>query len=173
MQARLGGLPRGEQAAITLAIAEALGPLAGLGGQVVASADMARLLGDARQAVGSVSLAGPRQLLAEAEAMLVLTNGEEPPGNAASVVDVLACLVYAMKTMVEPDPALWCGYCVQRAFDCLFFASEALDHQSAAAGLIRALDAWLEGDGGYRLRRESSSFAVLAAQLRKVSDDRG
>jgi hypothetical protein len=92
---------------MSLAIAEALGPLAGLGGQVVAPADMARLLGDARRAVESASLAALRQLLAEAEAMPVLTNGAEPPGNAVIVADVLACLVYAMKTMVEPDPALW------------------------------------------------------------------
>jgi hypothetical protein len=155
---------------MSLAIAEAQGPLAGLGGQVVASADMARLLGDARRAVESASLAALRQLLAEAEAMPVLTNGAEPPGNAVIVADVLACLVYAMKTMVEPDPALWSGYCVQRAFDCLFFASEVLDHQRAAAGLIRGLDAWLEGDGGDRLRREGSSFVVLAAQLRQLSD---
>ena len=170
VQARLGGLPRGEQAAVSLAIAEALGPLAGLGEQVVASADVARLLGDARSAIESVSLVAVRQLLAEAEAIPVVAAREEPPGNAVFAVDVLACLVYAIKTMIEPEPALWSGYCVQRAYDCLFFADEALARSGGPAGLMQALDAWLDGDAGDQLRRESVSFAVLPAQLRQLSD---
>jgi hypothetical protein len=72
VRARLGGLPRGEQAAASLAIAEALAPLAELGEQVVASVDVARLLSDARSAIESVSLAALRQLLAEAEAIPVV-----------------------------------------------------------------------------------------------------
>ena len=97
---------------MSLAIAEALGPLAGLGGQAVASGDVARLLGDARPAIGSGSLVVLRQLLGQAEAMPVLAAGEEPAGNAVFAVDVLACLIYAIKTMTEPKPALWSGYCV-------------------------------------------------------------
>lgn len=170
VRARLGGLPTGEQAAISLAIAEALGPLAELGEQVVAAAEVARLLGDARSAIESVSLVALRQLLAEAEALPVMAACEEPPGNAVFAVDVLACLVYAIKTMIEPEPALWSGYCVQRAYDCLFFADEALDRSGGPAGLMQALDAWLDGDGGDQLRRESVRLAVLPAQLRQLSD---
>ncbi len=154
---------------MSLAIAEALGPLAELGEQVVASADVARLLGDARSAIESVSLVALRQLLAGAEAMPVMAAREEPPGNAVFAVDVLACLVYAIKTMIEPEPALWSGYCVQRAYDCLFFADEALDRSGGPARLMQALDAWLDGDAGDQLRRESVSLAVLPAQLRQLS----
>jgi len=111
-----------------------------------------------------------RQLLAEAEAIPVVAAREEPPGNAVFAVDVLACLVYAIKTMIEPEPALWSGYCVQRAYDCLFFADEALARSGGPAGLMQALDAWLDGDAGDQLRRESVSFAVLPAQLRQLSD---
>jgi len=72
--------------------------------------------------------------------------------------------------MIEPEPALWSGYCVQRAYDCLFFADEALARSGGPAGLMQALDAWLDGDAGDQLRRESVSFAVLPAQLRQLSD---
>jgi hypothetical protein len=169
VQARLGGLPRGEQVAVSLAVAEALGPLAGLGEQVVASADVARLLSDARPALESGSLVALRRLLAEAEAMPVMAAREEPPGNAVFAVDVLACLIYAIKTMVEPEPALRSGYSVQRAYDCLFFAGEAPDRSGGPARLMQALDAWLDGDAGDQLRRESVSLAVLPVQLRQLS----
>jgi len=85
VQARLGGLPRGEQAAVSLAIAEVLGPLAGLGEQVVASADVARLLGDARSAIESVSLVAVRQLLAEAEAIPVVGPAKNRPVMPSSL----------------------------------------------------------------------------------------
>jgi hypothetical protein len=169
VQARLGGLPRGEQAAVSLAVAEALGPLAELGEQVVASGDVARLLADARPAIESVSPVALRQLLAEAEAMPVMAAREEPPGNAVFAVDVLACLIYAIKSMIEPEPAPWSGHCVQRACDCLFFADEALDRSGGPARLMQALDAWLDGDAGDQLRRESVSIAVLPAQLRQLN----
>ena len=171
VQARLGRLPRGEQAAVSLAVAEALGPLAELGEQVVAAGDVARLLGDTRSAARSVNLAALRQLLAEAEAMPVMAAREEPCGSAVFAVDVLACLIYAIKAMIEPEPALWSGYCVQRAYDCLFFADEALDRSGGPACLMQALDAWLDGDAGDQLRRESVSLAVLPAQLRQLSDE--
>jgi hypothetical protein len=170
VQARLASLPRGEQAAVSLAVAEALRPLAKLGEQVAASADVTRLLGAARSAIESVSLVALRQLLAEAEAMPVMAVRDEPPGNAVFAVDVLACLVYAVKVMIEPEPALWSGYCVQRACDCVFFADEALDRSGGPARLVQALDAWLDGDAGDQLRRESVRLAVLPAQLRQLSD---
>ena len=154
---------------MSLAIAEALGPLAALGEQVVAPADVARLLGDARSAIESVGLVALRQLLAEAEAMPVMAAREEPHGDAVFAVDVLACLVYAIKAMIEPEAALWSGYCVQRAYDCLFFADGALDRSGGPARLVRALDAWLDGDGGDQLRRASVSLVVLPAQLRQLS----
>jgi hypothetical protein len=117
-----------------------------------------------------VWVVGLRLWLAEAAAMPVMAAREEPPGNAVFAVDVLACLVYAIKTMIEPAPALWSGYCVQRAYDCLFFADEALDRSGGPARLLRALDGWLDGDAGDQLRRESVSLAVLPAQLRQHSD---
>jgi hypothetical protein len=67
VQARLGDLPRGEQAEVSLAVAEALRPLAELGEQMVAPGVVAQLLGDARPVTESVSLGALRQLLAEAE----------------------------------------------------------------------------------------------------------
>ena len=136
---------------------------------MVVSGDVARLLAEARLAIESVSLVTLRQLLAQAEAMPVMAAREEPPGNAVFAVDVLACLVYAIKTMVEPEPALWSGYCVQRAYDCLFFVGEALDRSGGPARLMQALDAWLDGDAGDQLRRESVSIAALPAQLRQLS----
>jgi hypothetical protein len=127
-------------------------------------------LGDTRSAIKSVNLVALRQLLAEAEAMPVMAAREEPPDSAVFAVDVLACLIYAIKAMIEPEPALWSGYCVQRASDCLFFADEALDRSGGPARLMQALDAWLDGDAGDQLRRESVSLAVLPAQLRQLSD---
>jgi hypothetical protein len=56
-------------------------------------------------------------------------------------MEVLTCLVYAIKTMIEPEPALWSGYCVQRAYDCLFFADGALDRSGGPARLMQALGA--------------------------------
>jgi hypothetical protein len=110
-----------------------------------------------------------RRLLAEAEAMPVMAGSKEPAGSAAFAMDLLACLIYAIKTMNEPEPALWSGYCIQRAYDCFFLADEVLDRAGSAAGLMQAVDAWLDGDGGQRLRRESASVAALAEQLCQVS----
>ena len=83
-------------------------------------------------------------------------------------MDVLACLIYAIKTMTEPEPALWSGYCLQRAHDCVFFADEALDRSGSPARLMRAVEAWLDGDGGDRLRQESASSAALPGPLRQL-----
>jgi hypothetical protein len=158
VQARLACVGRDEQAAVSLAIVEALGPLAELGDQSLTPADAGRLLAGARSASPEVL----RQVLAEAEALPVMAASEEPPGRAVFAVDVLACLIYAIKTMTEPEPAVWSGYCLQRAYDCLVFADEVLGRPGRAAGLIRALDAWLDGDGGERLGQESAILAVLA-----------
>jgi hypothetical protein len=169
VQARLAHLQRDEQAAMSFAIVQALRPLAELGKEVVAPADAVRLLAGAQSAMESASPDALRLLLAEAEAMPVMAASEEPPGNAVFAVDVLACLIYAIKTRIEPEPALWSGRCVQRAYDCLFFADEALDRSGGPAGLVLALDAWLDGDGGDRLHRESASLAALAGQLRQLT----
>jgi hypothetical protein len=69
VQARLGGRPRGEQGAVSIAVTEALGPLAEMGGQFVAAGDVMRLLADARPAIESAGRGALRRLLAEAEAM--------------------------------------------------------------------------------------------------------
>src|SRR5258707_994516 len=116
VQARVAALGRDEQAAVWFAVVEALRPLAELGDQFVAPADAGRLLAGARSASPEVL----RRVLAEAEALPGMTAGEEPPGNAVFAVDLLACLTYAIKTMTEPDPAVWSGHCVQRADDCLY-----------------------------------------------------
>lgn len=168
-RARLGRLERDEQAAASFAVVATLRPLAGLGGDAVGPADLARLLDEAQAAMRRASVDALQELLAAAEAMPVLASGEEPSGSAAFALDVLACLIYAIKTMTEPEPAPWSGYCVQRAYDCLFFADEALGRSGSPARLMQALDAWLEGDGGDLLRRVSASVAALPRQLRRLS----
>jgi hypothetical protein len=168
-RARLARLERDEQAAASFAVVAALRPLAELGGDTVAPADLVRLLDEAQAAMRRASADALQQLLAAAETMPVLASGEEPSGNAAFALDVLACLIYAIKTMTEPEPALWSGYCVQRAYDCLFVADEALGRSGSPARLMQALDAWLEGDGGELMRRESASVAALPGQLRQLS----
>ena len=70
--------------------------------------------------------------------------------------------------MTELAPALWSGYCVQRAYDCLFFADEALGRSGSPARLMEALDAWLEGDGGELMRRESAGIAALPRLLSRL-----
>ncbi len=108
------------------------------------------------------------QLLAGAEAMPVMAASDEPSGSAAFAMHVLACLIYAIKTMTEPEPAPWSGYCVQRAYDCMFFADEALDRSGSPARLMRAVDAWLDGDGGDLLCQESARIAALPGRLHKL-----
>ena len=168
-RARLGRLKRDEQAAASFAVVATLRPLAELGGDAVGAADLVRLLDEAQDAMRQASVDALQQLLAAAEAMPVLASSEEPSDYAAFALDVLACLIYAIKTMTEPEPALWSGYCVQRAYDCLFFADEALGRSGSPARLMQALDAWLDGDGGDLLRRESASVVALAGQLRQIS----
>lgn len=167
-QARLGRLDRDEQAAASFAVADALRPLAELGGDEVRPADLVRLMDEAQAAVRRASVDALQQLLAAAEAMPVLAAGEEPSAHAVFALDALACLIYAIKTMTEPEPALWSGYCVQRAYDCLFFADEALGRSGSPARLMEALDAWLEGDGGELMRRESAGIAALPRQLSRL-----
>jgi hypothetical protein len=165
VQDRVGGLRREEQAAVAFAIVEALGPLAELGDPFVAPAGIRRLMGDALSA-GPGALP---QVLAEVQALPVMAADQEPPGVAVFAVDLLACLIYAIKTVTEADPEPWSGSCIQRAYDCLWFADERLGFPGLAARLLRALDAWLGGDGGDQLRRESGSFAALPGQLRQLS----
>jgi hypothetical protein len=105
-QARLGRLDRDEQAAASFAVADALRPLAELGGDEVRPADLVRLMDEAQAAVRRASVDALQQLLAAAEAMPVLAAGEEPSAHAVFALDVLACLIYAIKTMTEPEPAV-------------------------------------------------------------------
>src|SRR5258708_20145201 len=107
-------------------------PLAELDDPFVAPADAGRLLAGARSASPEVL----RRVLAEAEALPGVTAGEEPPGNAVFAVDLLACLIYAINTMTQPDPAVWSGDCLQRAFNCLLFAENALDSPTPPTCLL-------------------------------------
>ncbi len=60
--------------------------------------------------------------------------------------------------------------CRRLLLPCLLFADEALDRSGGPARLLRALDAWLDGDAAGQLRREAVSPAVLPAQLRQLSN---
>lgn len=70
--------------------------------------------------------------------------------------------------MTEPEPAVWSGYCLQRAYDCMFFADEALDRSGGPTSSARAVEACLDGDGGNLLRQESARIAALRGRLRKL-----
>ncbi len=154
---------------MSFAVVEVLRPLAELGGEAVAPADLRRLLEEAWSAMEPVRVDGLRQVLAKAEGMPVMAVSDEPSGHASFALDVLGCLIYAIKTVTEPDPVLWSGYCVQRAYDCVFFGDEVLGRSGSPARLMQAVDGWLDGDGGELLRRESASVAALPGQLRQLS----
>jgi hypothetical protein len=55
-----------------------------------------------------------------------MAAGDEAPGVAVFAADLLACLIYAIKAVTEADPTAWAGCCIQRAYDCLWFADKRL-----------------------------------------------